>query len=365
MINTKKFVNLLINNKINFFSGVPDSCTNEVCNELSLRKKIYNHIAPNEGHAVSLGIGYYLSSLKLPCIYFQNSGLGNATDPLTNLMSKYVYNIPAIFLIGWRGAPNLKDEKQHVIQGKSLLNTLKKFEVKYLILNTEKDFSKVKKLINLPKKKSMRVAIIIKKNTFSKIETKIKNPNKILRFDFLYNLLKNIKKNTKIISSVGFNSRELFYIRENSKLRNGSDFLVVGGMGHTLPISIAHQAFNKKNTTICLDGDGSFLMHLGSFVLLKKFKLKKLKYILVDNNSHESIGGQKINLNPNTKQLATSFGFKNYNELKSPKKIDTTIKNFLKKKGPSFLHVKIKVGTKIKKIPRPKDFKKIIRNFTS
>ena len=363
MISTKKFVNLLIKNKINFFSGVPDSCTNQICNELSLRKKNYNHIAANEGHAVSLGVGYYLSSSKLPCIYFQNSGLGNATDPITNLMSRYVYNIPAVFLIGWRGAPKFKDESQHVIQGKTLLDTLKKFEIKYLILRTEKDFSKVKRLINLAKNESKRVAIIIKQNILSKVEIKIKNSNKIFRYDFLLNLLKCIKKNTKIISSVGFNSRELFYIRENLKQKNGRDFLVVGGMGHTLPISIAYQQFNKKDTTICLDGDGSFLMHLGSFTLLKKFQLKKFKYILIDNNSHESIGGQKINLNPNTKKLAKSFGFKNYNMLKNPKKINSTIKNFLKKSGPCFLHVKIQVGTKIKKMPRPKNFKKIINDF--
>ena len=62
MINTKKFVDLLIKNKINFFSGVPDSCTNNFCTEINKRKKAINIIAPNEGCAVSLGIGYNLST---------------------------------------------------------------------------------------------------------------------------------------------------------------------------------------------------------------------------------------------------------------------------------------------------------------
>ena len=56
MVDTKKFLNLLIKNKINFFSGVPDSCTSQLCNLLNSNKKIKNFVAPNEGHAVSLGI---------------------------------------------------------------------------------------------------------------------------------------------------------------------------------------------------------------------------------------------------------------------------------------------------------------------
>ena len=61
-----------------------------------------------KGSAVSLGVGYYLSKKKLPCIYLQNSGIGNATDPLTNLSNKEVYKIPMILMIGWRGAPGIK-----------------------------------------------------------------------------------------------------------------------------------------------------------------------------------------------------------------------------------------------------------------
>ena len=152
MIDTKKFVDLLIKKKIHFFSGVPDSCTNNFCNELSKRKKIQNFVVPNEGTGVSLGIGYYLSTKKIPLVYLQNSGLGNATDPITNLISKHVYNIPLILLIGRRGAPGIKDENQHVILGKNLINLLKQYEIKYLKINSDKDLPKVAKLLTNVKK---------------------------------------------------------------------------------------------------------------------------------------------------------------------------------------------------------------------
>ena len=73
---------------------------NEFCNELNKHKKIKNIVTANEGSGVSLGIGYYLSKKKLACVYLQNSGIGNATDPLTNLSNKEVYKIPMILLIG-------------------------------------------------------------------------------------------------------------------------------------------------------------------------------------------------------------------------------------------------------------------------
>ena len=48
----------------------------------------------------------------------QNSGLGNAVNPLISLVHKNVYSIPMLLLIGWRGAPGTKDEIQHLEKGK-------------------------------------------------------------------------------------------------------------------------------------------------------------------------------------------------------------------------------------------------------
>ena len=52
-------------------------------------------------------------------------------------------------------------------------------------------------------------------------------------------------------------------IRLKKKYKNGKDFLMVGAMGHTSMVSIAVSKFTKENT-ICVDGDGSFIMHLGA-----------------------------------------------------------------------------------------------------
>ena len=118
MITAKELLNVLKKNKINFFTGVPDSVLKSLSKKFNNLNK-YNHIiAVNEGSAVSLGVGYYLSTKKLPCIYLQNSGLSNAINPLISIAHKKVYSIPLLLLIGWRGEPSYKDEPQHLIQGK-------------------------------------------------------------------------------------------------------------------------------------------------------------------------------------------------------------------------------------------------------
>ena len=144
---------------INFFSGVPDSCTLQFCNQLLKTKKIKNIVAANEGIAVSLGVGHFLATKRIPCIYLQNSGIGNATDPITNLCEKNIYNIPLLLLIGWRGAPGIKDEPQHYLQGKILTKILKLYGIKYIVIKSNKDLNKVVKLINYSKK--------ISKNSFN------------------------------------------------------------------------------------------------------------------------------------------------------------------------------------------------------
>ena len=82
MINSCKLLKLFAKNKINFFSGVPDSVLKDFLNILESNKKLANIKCVNEGSAVSLAIGNYLGTKKVGLAYMQNSGLGNAINPL-------------------------------------------------------------------------------------------------------------------------------------------------------------------------------------------------------------------------------------------------------------------------------------------
>ena len=361
MIDANNLYSFFLKKKINFFTGVPDSVLKNFTNKLPRNSK--NHLmAVNEGSAVSIGIGYYLSKKKLPCVYFQNSGLGNAINPLISIASNEVYSIPMCLLIGWRGAPGQKDEPQHKAKGKITISLLKLLKIPYCIVESDKDFVKIDKLINISQKKNIAVAILIKNSKILKKEiSRFKKVYKkgINRLEFIKSLVNVIDKNSRIVATTGYASRELYHLRKAKNLKNGKDFYMVGGMGHSSSVSIAYSA-NSQKKTICLDGDGSLLMHLGSLnTLNNEIDLEKFKHILLNNFSHESVGGQKTNSNKiDFSKLTKSIGYKKYYCIKTSEEVLPKLKSFLKTKGPSFLEVIINPGS-LKKLGRPKNFKKI------
>jgi len=362
MIEVEGLINLLKKNKSDFFSGVPDSVLKHFSSSLKNNKK--HVIATNEGAAVSIGIGQYLSTKKVPVIYMQNSGLSNALNPLISIAHKKVYSIPLILVIGWRGSPSLKDEPQHNVKGKITRELLRLLGIKYTILRSKPDLKKFDKQIKLAKKNKSIVACLIENKVLAK-KAKIKPKRDFYSLDkelFLKTLLQNLSNKTKVISSTGYNSRELMYLRKKFQIKKGKDFYMVGGMGHTSSVALGY-SMNNKNDTVCIDGDGSFLMHLGSIKSAGTFAGKNYKYILLNNNTHDSVGGQDTYANKiNLEKLSKSLGFKKYYCIKNSKNLKKNILNFLLSKKLSFLEVKI-ANSKTKNLPRPKDLIKIKNQF--
>ena len=364
MIKIDSLINILKKNNNNFFTGVPDSVLKELSIYLQPKNKKQHIIASNEGSAVSIGIGHYLATKKIPCIYMQNSGLSNALNPLISVANKKVYSIPLILIIGWRGSPKLKDEPQHNVKGRITLDILKLLNIKYTIIRNDSDLIKFNKQIKKAKIKKEIIACLIERGNLKKNNYKIKKKDfyKLNKEFFLKTLLENIEDKSKIISSTGYNSRELMYLRNKYNFKNSNDFYMVGGMGHTASVALGYSLFSNKKT-ICIDGYGSFLMHLGSIKTAGTFAGANFKYVLLNNNSHDSVGGQNTYANSiDFKKLSISLGFKKFYSIKNNKNLKKHIKSFLKRKGLNFLEVKIS-NSKIKKLPRPNNLIKIKNLF--
>ena len=125
MITPEKFYKALNENSVTFFAGVPDSLLKSFCAYLSDHTSLEkNIITANEGGAVALAAGHYLATGQPGLVYMQNSGLGNAVNPLTSLADEKVYSIPLLLLIGWRAEPGVKDEPQHAKMGEITLKML-------------------------------------------------------------------------------------------------------------------------------------------------------------------------------------------------------------------------------------------------
>ncbi len=294
MLNTPDFTGFLAS-KINFFAGVPDSLLkdlNACLMETLPKNNFWTNV--NEGQSVAMCVGHYLATKNPGAVYMQNSGIGNAINPLLSLADKQVYSIPMLLLIGWRGEPDIKDEPQHKKQGlvtKALLNAC---QISYKILPQEFEEAKntIEWAMHTMEQHSAPVALLIRKETFSKFAYKLSAEIDFLREAAIETILETLPKDSIIISSTGMISRELYELRGKRNEGYNNDFLCIGAMGHASIIAFEVALQKPKQKIICLDGDGAMLMHLGALATIGTGEAKNFIHIVLNNGSHASVGGQ-------------------------------------------------------------------------
>ena len=286
---------------IDFFTGVPDSLLKGLCNELYDRfgtEGDTHVVAHNEGGAIGLCAGHYLASGKPGLCYMQNSGIGNAVNPLVSLMDTDVYAIPCLLVIGWRGEPGVKDEPQHMKQGKITLGQLDLMDIPYRILSsdtTEADFlSYFDELASLMDS-GKTVAFVIRKGALESSRKPVYgNGYAMTRESAVGRILSSDDAGSVFICTTGKLSREVFELREARGEDHSRDFLTVGSMGHASMIAL-RIAVEKPNRRVwCLDGDGASLMHLGALPVIGKRAPSNLIHVVINNGAHETVGGMPV-----------------------------------------------------------------------
>ena len=346
------FFKKLTSHGVEFFTGVPDSLLKEFC--LCIDDSIVGDkhiIAANEGNAVALAAGYYLAQKSIPLVYMQNSGLGNAINPLLSLCDSDVYSIPLLVLVGWRGEPGVKDEPQHTKQGKVQLELLKALDIPYKIIsqNDNQFAMQISNGVEIAKTENRPVVFLIKKGTFEKYTTEIeKSPIQCMkREEALEIILRNLDDNAIVVSTTGKTSREIFEIREKNGQSHEQDFLTVGSMGHCSAIALGIALAKPLRQVVCIDGDGAMLMHLGSLTSIAILKPKNFRHILMNNEVHESVGGQKTAAKElDMTAIVNSLGSSKIFNAETPADLEQKFIDFVSCPGPSFLEVKIQSGSR-------------------
>ena len=346
----ENFVNALGSD---FYSGVPDSQLKALCNYLISKYEIdpkHHIIAANEGNAVGIAAGYHLATGKTPIVYMQNSGEGNIINPVASLLNEKVYGIPCIFVIGWRGEPGVHDEPQHIFQGEVTCKLLECMDIQYMIVSkdtTEAELNqKMKEFDNLLKQ-GKQVGFVVRKGALE-FDGKVvySNSNTMLREEIIRHIVV-VSKDDPIVSTTGKASRELFEIREANGQGHSYDFLTVGSMGHSSSIAL-EIAFQKPNKKIWLiDGDGAALMHMGSMALMGANKPKNVIHIIINNGSHETVGGQPtVMSNVDVCKVAEGCGYPSCVSVASFEKLDEALNNAKNSEYLCLIEVKCAIGAR-------------------
>ena len=317
MIKPSEFISLLKDYSIDFFTGVPDSQLKELCNYILDEYGIgQNHIiAPNEGNAVALAAGHYLATHKVSMVYMQNSGLGNAVNPITSLTDQKVYAIPVLYVVGFRGMPGVPDEPQHVKQGAITLDLLKLLGIDYYVIKKSSTVEDLKDLFkNIIYDKLINgesFALVAEKDAFEKEGSyHFISEHSLTRERAVEVIIDHCEEDTAFISTTGKLSRELYEQREMKHQGHKKDFLTVGSMGHASMIALKIALDKPKRKIYCLDGDGALLMHMGTMALIGSHKPKNFVHVVINNGVHESVGGYPTIISHlNIEQAALASGY--------------------------------------------------------
>lgn len=360
MISPKHFFDTLTKNGFHDYVGVPDSLLKNFCSYITDHASSHI-ISTNEGSALAYASGQYLKNNYPSVVYLQNSGFGNLINPLLSLNDEKVYSIPALLIIGWRGEPGVSDEPQHIKQGEIMIQLLNSLNLDYCVMDSNSSATDIVQMAaNYLKDKKKPFAILVKKNTFSSYVCKsqvsfIKNFDSLpLREEILDALIKNIDNKSLFITTTGYCSREIYELRETLNQSHSRDFMTVGSMGHVLSIAHGICSKEKNKKVFCIDGDGSLLMHMGALSLNHILKPKNLFHILINNGSHDSVGGQDTNaFSVDFARLSKALGYKQYFSSISIQDINDQAPDIICAEGPIFWEILSKKGSR-ENLGRPK-----------
>ena len=320
MINVDRFVGELKKAGMNFFTGVPDSLLKSFCAYVTDTCGENHVIAANEGGAVGLATGYYLATGKPALVYMQNSGQGNAVNPLASLADPDVYSIPMVLLVGWRGEPGVKDEPQHVKQGKVTISLFETLGIPTEILPDDEAtaLELTRKMTERTKAESRPVALVVRKGLFAEYKLQNKKPDiaALPREQAIEGVLRALPKDAVVVSTTGMISREVYETRERLGQDHSHDFLTVGAMGHASMIALGIAKAQSNRKVYCFDGDGASIMQMGNMAIVGQSRCCNLTHIVFNNAAHDSVGGQPtVGGDIDFEKIAEEFG---YNVLQSP-----------------------------------------------
>ncbi|MBT5747025.1 MAG: phosphonopyruvate decarboxylase [Gammaproteobacteria bacterium] len=356
MIHPGDFFEALNKGGVRFFSGVPDSLLKNICSYISDHTDRSNHIiAANEGNALSIGIGYHLSTGKLPLIYLQNSGLGNVVNPLLSLADPEVLSVPLLMMVGWRGEPGVKDEPQHSKQGRVTISMLEAMEIPYQVISPDDDVGAIRQSLVVLMQRSLQekcpCAIVVRKGVFEPYQScslqLFERP--LLREQAIRLIIDHLNPSDIVVSTTGLTSREMFENREGHE----KDLLVVGGMGHSGQIALGVALQKPDRTVYCLDGDGALLMHTGGLAITANMGCSNYKHIVFNNSAHDSVGGQPtVCGNLDLSLVAKSMGYRWSACASTETEMLSSVQALSTIEGPAFLEIHVRAGSR-KNLGRP------------
>ena len=361
MLDASFFLQVAGESGFNFYTGVPCSFLTPLINRVASDPSLPYVVAASEGESVAIAAGAWLAG-RQTAVMCQNSGLGNAVNPLTSLNTPF--RIPTLLIVTWRGQPGLKDEPQHELMGRITQALLTTMELEHRPFPSEPDA--VQPALDAAQAAMTRTglpfALVMEKDTLR--DEDLSEPTRTpfargrqtdlseggprpTRFAILERLLAMLPSAAPVIATTGKAGRELFTLQDREQ-----HLYQVGSMGCAAPMGLG-VAMVTGQRTVVLDGDGAALMKLGAMATIGAYRPKGLLHVLLDNGVHDSTGGQAtVSFAVDFAGVALSCGYEAAFTCDSAAGFETALMQALSSTGPVLVHVRIRPGS-LAKLGRP------------
>ncbi len=284
-LGTNSFVDKLIEKGYTHLCVVPCSFAKNIINSVINNDKIEYVPSASEAVACSIAAGLKMAG-ESPIVIVQSSGITNMGSCITSLLKPYGITFP--ILVSWRTYKDGESEIQHQHLASKLPDLVDAYGYEHIILNQDNEDVAIKQIDIC---NDTNTICLLKKDTFTKVELENKHKLDLSKYtprsEFLKSL-NNIFKdtNTLFIGTTGNTAREMY-----SFMPNTDNFYMAGNMGGALSLGLGASMTGKK--VIVCGGDAEFVMHMGGLSTVGRYKdTIDLTYILFDNESNKSTGGQ-------------------------------------------------------------------------
>ncbi|TCT03526.1 phosphonopyruvate decarboxylase [Aquabacter spiritensis] len=302
MIDAADFLEQARGRGVDFVTGVPCSFLTPLINAAASDPRAPWVVATSEGEAVAIAAGAWFAG-RLPLVLMQNSGLGNAVNPLTSL--NWPFRIPVLLAVSRRGAPDIKDEPQHELMGAitpDLLDLMRVPRVPFPAEAAGIGPALDAAAAGLAATRQPHAFVVGKDDLApSGLDEPAAPPRPPgrradlpgdgglppSRMTALALALDRLPSDAAVVATTGYCGRELFTLRDEPRF-----LYLVGAMGAASAVGLGI-ALCTPRPVIVFDGDGAALMKLGNLATIGARAPDTLIHIVFDNERHASTGGQR------------------------------------------------------------------------
>ncbi|HEY0206943.1 MAG TPA: phosphonopyruvate decarboxylase [Acetobacteraceae bacterium] len=353
MIEADAFLDAAAARGIRFYAGVPCSYLTPLINRVASRPGVPYVGAASEGEAVAIAAGAWLGG-QGAAVMMQNSGLGNAVNPLTSL--NHPFRIPALLVVTWRGEPGRKDEPQHTLMGRATGALLDTIEVPHGMF--PQDPAAIAPALDAAAAamaEGRPYALVMHEGSVG--ENGLDEParpalpsgertdlrrhgDRPARAALLERLLAALPSDVPVVATTGKCGRELFTLADREQ-----HLYQVGSMGCASGMGLG-VALATGRRVVVLDGDGAALMKLGTMATIGAQQPPGLLHVLLDNGVHDSTGGQAtVSPGVDFPAVALACGYRAAWACDDAPGFETALRAALAIRGPVLVHVRIRPGS--------------------